>query len=1151
MISKLSDARKLKELAKFYAEIEPIDYKNVSTVAVNLKIWVGALLKYIECYRFVKPKMESLDSATKELATVEADLFEKSKFLNAKLDELKKLQQSFENAKNQLKELSDSIENISVKQKRAVRLVDGLKSEGIRWKENIGLLEKEEKNLIANVVISASIVSYSGPFTIEYKEEFTKSVVDYVKEVGINYNPTEKFSLQEMLSDPLSIREWNYAGLPADDLSIDNAIITVRSKRWPLIIDPQMQANKWIKNYYKNSGIKIFKMSDKTLFNRLKDCITGGYPVLVENVEQTIESSLEPILQKQVYKQGAVYYIAMGGNEKPLQFSNQFKLFLTSKLSNPHYLPEISIKVTLINFAVTLKGLEDQLLVDVVKNERPDLESQRDSLILNINENKKAIKDLEHQILNMVKDASTEILDNDILVNKLDQSKEQSAIISADLEKAEKTATTINKERRGYKPIAVRGSILYFVISSLANIDSMYNYSLEYFTKIFNQRLERSEQSDVVSKRIEILINDITISFYEKISRGLFEKDKLLYSFLILSNLLMNDKQISIFEWTFFLKGTGLPKVELTEEEFNNKFYQYFTTYQTYRTFISIKDLSLGFKNIEEDLKNMKNEDLFIIHEFLISETPYEVRLPDILEKAMSDYYRLCLVKMLREEKLIFAIKSFIEKSMGKRYVESPPFSVAAAFNDSLKTTPLIFILSPGANPVNYLRLYSKEKKIPMMNISLGQGQGIIAKNAIMNAKDKGEWVCLENCHLSKSWMPALEELLEEVNENEEDIENNYRLWLTSMPTPNFPVSILQNGIKLTNEPPKGLKANLKGTYNNLKEEDFINSSKPLELHKITFSLAFFHAVILERRKYGPLGWNIPYEWMNSDFEASKLHVKMYIEEYEEVPFQILQFLIGVINYGGRVTDDKDCKLISAILNKYVNDLVIDDLYKFDENGRYYAPNMEGEVPECLSRINEYLETLPLDDPPDVFGLNYNANITLQNKMVKDFMEPLIAIQPRTAGSAIKKPDDIVLELRDELFVNFSKIKKLDLLKGNADSIYDNGDKTKKSPLGNFLIQECDKFNNLIGIIHTSLINLEKAVKGTIVMSPDIENIYNSFLGSNVPKLWEDNAYLSLKPIASWMMDFVERILFMEKWLYEGKLYCYWLSAFFFPQGKI
>lgn len=1153
LIGKINDARKLKELAKLYSKIESKDFRMVSLVANNLKIWVGAILKYIECYRIVKPKMESLDKATKELKVVEAELFEKSKTLNEKIDELNKLTKQFENAKRQLNDLNTSIENINVKSNRAVRLVEGLKSEEKRWRENIIILEKEEQNLMANVIISASLVSYSGPFIIEYRNEFMKSVIQYIREERINYNPTENFSLQNMLCDPLTIREWNYAGLPADDLSIDNAIITVRSKRWPLIIDPQMQANKWIKNFYKNAGIKPYKMNDKNLFNRLKDCISSGWPVLVENVEQSIESSLEPILQKQIFRQGAVQMISMGGGEKPIPYSLLFKLFLTSKLSNPHYLPETSIKVTLINFTVTIKGLEDQLLVEVVKFERPDLESQKDSLILNINESKKALKDLEQQILLMVRDASSEILDNDSLVNKLDQSKEQSTIISSDLEKAETTAKKINKERRAYRPIAIRGSILYFVIASLANIDGMYNYSLEYFLKLFNQRLEKSESSQIVDKRVEILINDITLSFYEKISRGLFEKDKLLYCFLIIINIMINEDKISVIEWGFFLRGAKINNINLSEENFKTKLEAIFGDYKTYRSLVSLKELSMSFYDIENAIGNLSEEDLAKFNQFMISEEPHLVVLPERFEKNLTDFYRLCMVKTLREEKLIFAIKHFIEKNFGKRYLESPPFSVANAFDDSLKTTPLIFILSPGANPVNFLRQFAKEMNVRMTNISLGQGQGIIAKNAILSSKEKGDWVCLENCHLSKSWMPVLEELLEEVNEDESEIHGNYRLWLTSMPSPFFPVSILQSGVKLTNEPPKGIKANLKGTYSNIKPEDFESSKKPFELQKLTFSLAFFHSIILERRKFGPLGWNIPYEWMNSDFEASKLHVKMYVDEYKDVPYTILQYLIGIINYGGRVTDDKDSKLISAILSQCVNELVMEEMFKYDNIGIYKPPTMKGKITDCLEEVNKYLETLPLDDSPDIFGLHANANITLQNKMVKEFLEPLISIQPRSSSANVKKPDDIVLELRDSLNIKFSQVRLLDTAKGNFDSIYEKNETGdhKKTPLGNFLLQECDKFNLLIGIIKSSLSNLEKAVKGTIVMSPDIEKIFSSFLINQVPKLWEDNAYLSLKPLSSWLTDFIARVNFMNEWLIEGVPKSFWISAFFFPQGNL
>jgi dynein heavy chain, axonemal len=122
--------------------------------------------------------------------------------------------------------------------------------------------------------------------------------------------------------------------------------------------------------------------------------------------------------------------------------------------------------------------------------------------------------------------------------------------------------------------------------------------------------------------------------------------------------------------------------------------------------------------------------------------------------------------------------------------------------------------------------------------------------------------------------MTTLERIQEQQIESETD--PNYRLWLTSMPTTKFPVPVLQSGIKLTNEPPKGLKANVKRTYNEVKEKEYESCSKNMEFKKLLFSLAFFHAVILERRKFGSIGWNIPYEWMNSDFETCQLQLKVF-----------------------------------------------------------------------------------------------------------------------------------------------------------------------------------------------------------------------------------------------------------------------------------
>lgn len=146
-----------------------------------------------------------------------------------------------------------------------------------------------------------------------------------------------------------------------------------------------------------------------------------------------------------------------------------------------------------------------------------------------------------------------------------------------------------------------------------------------------------------------------------------------------------------------------------------------------------------------------------------------------------------------------------------------------------------------------------------LVTVSLGQGQGPIAERLIAEAVDTGAWVCLQNCHLAESWMPTLERIVEEVRP--ETTNADFRLWLTAMPSPRFPVLVLQNGIKMTCEPPKGMRSNLLGSFESLDPVWFEASARPSVFKKLVYGLAYFHANALERRKYGPLGWNIRCVW--------------------------------------------------------------------------------------------------------------------------------------------------------------------------------------------------------------------------------------------------------------------------------------------------
>lgn len=114
------------------------------------------------------------------------------------------------------------------------------------------------------------------------------------------------FSLTNVLGDPVKIRAWQIAGLPVDAFSIDNGIIVGNSRRWPLCIDPQGQANKWIKNMEKDSKIIIIKLTDANYTRNLENAIQFGQPVLLENVGEELDPSLESILLKSTFKQQGV-----------------------------------------------------------------------------------------------------------------------------------------------------------------------------------------------------------------------------------------------------------------------------------------------------------------------------------------------------------------------------------------------------------------------------------------------------------------------------------------------------------------------------------------------------------------------------------------------------------------------------------------------------------------------------------------------------------------------------------------------------------------------------------------------------------------------------------------------------------------------------
>jgi dynein heavy chain len=181
-------------------------------------------------------------------------------------------------------------------------MIGGLAGEKSRWTRIVADLTVQATLVTGDSLVASGAISYSGAYTSVYREELEDIWRKAIAKVGIKL--TDNITMSKVLGDEVTINLWGVAGLPSDKLSVENGIIMFKSRRWPLMIDPQTQANKFIKNLGKDveTGLDVFKQSEANLLRGLELAIQFGKWVLLENVGESLDPALEPILLQQKIK---------------------------------------------------------------------------------------------------------------------------------------------------------------------------------------------------------------------------------------------------------------------------------------------------------------------------------------------------------------------------------------------------------------------------------------------------------------------------------------------------------------------------------------------------------------------------------------------------------------------------------------------------------------------------------------------------------------------------------------------------------------------------------------------------------------------------------------------------------------------------------
>lgn len=1193
------------ELIKPYTDLKETllnedDVRGVAAPVLSVREWVVQIETFSKNTRKVKPmkaavkeQEEKLAKAKKELQNTEDQLAEiKAQVakLNAGLREKK--------AKADAKQEEAKIQKNKIK--KAMKLITSLADEESRWSHDAEELSILKEALVGNIALATAFISYCGPFNAQFRDMIANDLmIKELERLNIPYSSTIYDKLTQFLVDETKVGQWNIDGLPKDTLSIQNGIMIESSDRYPLLIDPQLQGSNWLKNTYTQydaelgeTGIHIINsMADKKFRRKLLHCLEEGEVMIIEGIVSEVDPILDPILEKQYVETKKGKRLTIG--EDKYSVSDDFKLYMTCILSIPKFSPELCAKTTVIDFTVTITGLEQQLLSIALSQEMSSLEQELKNLNRNVTEKKKQLKELDDQLLNKLSnssDSDKSLIDDDDLVAILNKTKSEAKSIANQLIEAETKTKEITETTKIYKSVAVRGSVLYFCMIEIANVLWMYNSSLEQFLELYDNSIMYAEKNDLEpEKRVQNIVEYLTYEVFEYVNRGIFSRDQVNFLLMICFKILITDGVLIENDINLFLKAGALLDKKNSRPKPTGDWFP--DDKSIWANILCLANHSFGtngdqaFVSLPEEMSDSKSE---FWKKFYASKNP-EVEAQKYMEETrfqnerLKSFLKFCLVRCCKPDRTIIAALNFVKEILKKdEFVEPPPEDIKKIHGKSSKVVPILYLLSKGADPTQTIDDYASDCKKEMAKISLGQGQEPKARVKIHESIEKGSWVLLQNCHLGLGFMQELDENLKD-SDFVARMHDEFRIWMTCEPVNNFPLGLLQRAVKVTNEPPIGMRAGMKRTMKMVVTPDVIEKIDHRYWRNLTFILSFMHSVVQERRKFGALGWCVPYEFNYSDLEASMTYIEKYLTEVLDIQqgvvnnqnqnpnlaYDVIKTMVCDIQYGGKIHDNLDRELMTAFGNKFLkeqlvnesNGVLVDIKSGSKKNDNPYKIPSGSEHQNFVDAIEDFFAI----DTPELFFLHPNADVTFRMGETRSMINTLMETRPKdSGGSDGEGRDQVVQNMANNMITKVAYnypdeliIEKISKLQGPKDYPSVAKGEGMTVPLNIFLMQELQRMHIIVNIVRKTFQDIDLAVKGQIIMTPQIVNAIDALFDRRVPHNWlydtSDSEISWMKPnLRSWFDSLITRNERLEEWMNMAsnkRPKFFNLDLFFNPQG--
>ena len=811
-----------------------------SVAAAPLAAWVKANIRYSLVIEKIQPLQSELEEEISKLEQSQKHLKRCEDELNDIDTRVAGLKKEFGSRTAEAERLKNNLSIAGTTLDKAEKLIGQLSGEQTRWKTQAGQLREDISKLPMKMLLAAGFTTYlaKAPEDIRAKMILKWQEITHV----------QGFVFKRAMSTESELLQWKMMGLPSDDLSQENSlVISNTTDRVPFIIDPASAATAWLKSILSNDRarpLEVVTPFDVRFMNTVELAVRFGKTLLILEADG-LEPTLYPLCRKDLCHQGPRWVINIG--DKTIDYNEGFRMYLVTRHPSPEIPPDASALLTVVNFTVTRSGLEGQLLGIAIQHEQPELEKAKGEMLRKEEDFKVQLAKLEKDLLHELATAEGNLLENTSLIESLTRTKEKSAEIEDALVRSAEASIKLDEQREVYRPFALAGAKLYFLVKALQNINHMYQFSLASFLVLFKRALGAEASAKNTEERLKALASDVTVRTLYFVGRALFKADRTMFALHLVKG--MHAEQFSPKEWEIF---TG-ELVASVSDALPKGFPDWAP--------VERKD---AYRLLCEQLPHLVNslelENTAKWKRFATSPEP-ENDMPPL--RNILPFQKVLIMQVFRPDRLQSAILRFCVDILKIDSVSPPPLSLPVLYEECGPQTPLLLISSPGADASKELQEYAA-KTIGAGNyeeLAMGGGQQEVAQHLLRSAAANGTWLCLKNLHLVIAWLPTLEKELSAIEPHQD-----FRLFLTSEAHPEFASILLQQSLKATFESPPGIKKNLQRTFESWDPESF-DPNNPIR-SRLMFLLACFHAVMQERRTYIPQGWTKFYEFSYGDLKA-------------------------------------------------------------------------------------------------------------------------------------------------------------------------------------------------------------------------------------------------------------------------------------------